>query len=587
MRNATLLRVTVAAVCVSVVMFPYILYYSSLSAWTSQPAACDGRGGAAASVGGSPRFRSADPSSSGGAQVVAELTLDRPPPDSPYQVLHTVTTRFMVGQPNHPLLARARFLLFETFCWPTMRYQTNQNYYWLVLVDPRLDATILHDMEALLNKVPTKNAFMVLTSNTDWVQDGIGVENATSYGVGLQTVAEEFRDGRVAVVTGNVTHLHRALDVIGGGGGDGRPILVVETLLDADDGLNNRAVEWIQELAIAKAREQQRYARYLPPAAPAPGSGSGLSLNSTWWLLCGTSHIEWHNRDVFTVTKAQYEEFGISSGLTGLRTNPYFCTSAGFTRIGLTTSAAASSASASLPRLTQFPNDALGNHAIAFYSPPCTGDVAAAAAATGGNVSLARCYRRVFPGQPFIVKSRSITSDSMENMNPKKPDDYRDVAWLNKTQNPLMINETEMTWDVLRTDFSIDRLRVWEISLFLYENRQDILEENMASRCAPGFPCNKGARKNLVNMVRSWTRQGVNATAAGSAQTLLDLQRRQKQRLAFAELKKNKIGPVGSDGTVAKNEHPGIGTGENTHQRGGDTKQLTRRVPQLRGMANG
>lgn len=449
----------------------------------------------------------------------AIFTLDHPPPDSPYHILHTVTTRFMVGQPNGLQLAKARYLLFETFCWPTMRNQTNQNYYWVVLVDPRIDPTILRDMKALLGSMPTKNAYMVLTNNTKWVEDGIGVVNATSYGVGLQTVVEEFRDGRVEIVTGNASHLYRALDLIGKTGSarqGNNPIVVIETLLDADDGMNNHALDWIQEMAIRKGLEQQRYVKYLP--------SHQLSLNTTWWLLCGTKHIEWHNRDIITLSEERYLELGVGSGLTGTRTNPYFCTSAGYTRIGLT--------HPSLPNSMQFPKDALSNHAIAFYLPPCSDHTAegwSQQPSSGGNFSLARCYRRVFPDQPFILKSRSITSDSMENMNPRKPFDYRDVAWLNKTENPLWVNETELVWDILKDDFSVDRRQAWKVSVYLFEHRRDILRQNKDSRCTPGFPCNKGARKNLLTMEKLWTKQDEGKSDYATIKLSEEEKKRQKE----------------------------------------------------------
>jgi hypothetical protein len=459
-----------------------------------------------------------------------QYTLDDPPIDSPYHILHTVTTRFMVGQPKGLVLAKARYLLFETFCWPTMRYQTNQNYYWVVLVDPRLDPTILRDIQALLNSMPSKNAYMVLTNNTKWVEDGVGVENATSYGVGLQTVVEEFRQGQVQILTGNAKHLHHAFDLIGktdtshnDGDDDDKPILVMETLLDADDGMNNHAIDWIQELAIQKGQEQQRHMTYLP--------SHRVSLSTTWWLLCGTKHIEWHNRDIFIRTEEKYKEFGVGSGLTGTRTNPFFCTSAGFTRIGLT--------HPSLPHPMDFPKEALSNHAIAFYFPHCTDEVdrwVQRPPSHHANISLARCYRRVFPNLPFILKSRSITSDSMENMNAKKPDDYRDVAWLNKTENPLLLNETETIWDILKEDFSIDRRRVWEISMYLFEHRRDILRQNMASRCIPGFPCNKGARKNLLYMERFWARQEEGKSDYATIR-LTEEEKKHKKELALTKLK--------------------------------------------------
>eukprot|EP00536_Pseudo-nitzschia_multiseries_P018317 jgi/Psemu1/55049/gm1.55049_g len=480
-----------------------------------------------------------------------------------YTVLHTVTTRFMVGQAraNPQLtsrsrykvannnnnnnntststststslfhLTKARYLLFETFCWPTMKFQSWQNYFWIVLVDPGLDPRIIRDLRTLLGSkhhFPAQNAFLVLTNNTSWSSDGIGVENATSYGVGLRPVAESYRNGTVPVLTGNTDYLLKALEILDDDDDDdnnhnndnnhNKNILLVETLLDADDGLNNRGVEWIQTTAAAKTTEHKalRERALAPAAANAPPS-----LNTTWWLLCGTDHIEWHNRDVYTLSTEEYSKIGVTSGLAGLRKSPLFCTSAGFTRIGLTTSGNNNNnnnnnnnKNTNTNTNTLFPRDAYSNHALTFYFPGCTNRTSAAAAAAtaataaGSHGNYSACWHREFPDRAFVLKSRTITSDSMDHLNARrKAYDYRDISWLNETDYPLLIKESERWWTLLGEEFSIDRKKAWETSVYLFEQRRWILRENQYSRCAPGFPCYKEARKNHVRMERYWNQQ--------------------------------------------------------------------------------
>jgi hypothetical protein len=463
-------------------------------------------------------------------------SLEHPPNHSPYKILHTVMTRFMVGQSNAKYeLARARYLLFESFCWPTIQYQTSKNFFWLVLVDPGLDISIINDMQSLLNAVPTGNAYMILTNNTAWSADGVGVENVTSYGVGLQIIVEEYTNGKLDIITGNTTYLLRALNwmtkqqlveepqhnnsssISSSSSKDNnietsKPIMVIETLLDADDGINNHGVEWIQDVAIQRTKEHQQQQQQ-SPSHPYP---LHPTLNSTWWFLCGTDHIEWHNRDIFKLTNEEYTEHGITSGLAGLRQSPYFCTSAGFTRIGITTTTTTSTPMTSNSSLSssssspfKFPKDAYSNHALAFYFPECTSTNTTTATSTiiNNNGNYSHCWRREFSGEAFILKSRTITSDSMDHMNPRKTDDYRDVAWLNKTDYPLLINETERMWNVLTKEFAIDRLNAWETSTYIFDNRRLILRQNKDSRCSPGFPCYKEAKKNLIRMEKYWLSQ--------------------------------------------------------------------------------
>jgi hypothetical protein len=480
-------------------------------------------------------------------------SLEHPPGNSPYTILHTVTSRFMVGQaPNVTYgkqfeIQKARYLLFETFCWPTVKHQTSSNFYWLVLVDPGLDERIIGSIRDLMSSTehfPDGNAFLVLTNNTKWSSDGIGVENSTSYGVGLQPVAQEFKDGSLEILTGNTDYLLRALDWMDGNGNvkttkknnnnlrtthndENKPLLVIETLLDTDDGLNNHAVEWIQDTAVQRTKEhwdykqqqlrqQQQLAannntKSSKTAALRQSSSSSTivqpSLNTTWWFLCGTDHIEWHNREIFQLTEEQYSKTGITSGLAGLRKAPLFCTSAGFTRVGITTPPKVGASASSNYSHMVFPKDGYSNHALTFYFPECTTTTTINTTVVVSNGNYSACWHREYPGEAFIIKSRTITSDSMDHLNVARAKDYRDVAWLNASDYPLLINETKRMWDILGTDFSIDQTKARETSAYIFEQRRSILYQNKETRCTPGFPCHKTAKTNLVRMERYWLKK--------------------------------------------------------------------------------
>ena len=66
--------------------------------------------------------------------------------------------------------------------------------------------------------------------------------------------------------------------------------------------------------------------------------------------------------------------------------------------------------------------------------------------------------------------------------------------------HPLVINETEKIWRILQDDFSINRLKAWETSMYLRENLESIIQENKKSRCAPGFPCREVADVTFKKM---------------------------------------------------------------------------------------
>jgi hypothetical protein len=303
----------------------------------------------------------------------------------------------MIGQPNQDILASARLKLFETFCYPTLRKQTNQNYFWFVLVDDRLDPHVFEKMKLLLSNFVTQNAYMVLTNNTDWAADGVGVPGVSSYGVGLYEIAKLYSHGSVNIVTGNTTYLREVLNIMEGRRRENKQLLIIETLLDADDGLNNHGIDWIQGIAMNYTTQQQKQIQQQTTSPVQP------SLNTTWWVMCGTDHIEWHNRDIYQLTQTEYEERGLTSGLAGTRHKPLYCASAGYTRVGLTTAVTTTTndnQNISDDNPIVFPQKAYSNHALATEFPTC-------------NVTYpSECLHRVLQGKAYILKSRSITSDS-------------------------------------------------------------------------------------------------------------------------------------------------------------------------------
>jgi Protein of unknown function (DUF3118). len=57
-----------------------------------------------------------------------------------------VNTRFMQHQGNLTTLTTARLHLFRTICLPSMLHKKNQNFLWIIKVDPFLDMQILNDL---------------------------------------------------------------------------------------------------------------------------------------------------------------------------------------------------------------------------------------------------------------------------------------------------------------------------------------------------------------------------------------------------------------------------------------------------------
>ena len=418
---------------------------------------------------------------------VFKYTLSRPPtiqvPSDLYHshIIHSVLTRFMVGQPDQTTLAKARLELFRTFCYPTMLHQTSQNYYWLVLVDSGLDESIIQEMESLLmsSSPALDNVYMVLTNNTAWVQDGTNKERkSASYGVSLHTIVTEYEQGNLLIVTGNKAHLSSALKWYNNRNKRDN-LIIIETLLDADDGMHYEGIERIQNLAVKHTTKNlQQQFNYLTTTTES-------SLVRDWWILCGTDHIEWHNQDIYNLKSDEYKKEGITSGVVGIRVQPQECISAGYTRVGLVTKNTKDHVTKDKSkdikvRLYDVPLIASANHyaAVRAYSK-CTTEV------------VTHCYRRCFGDKPFSVRTRTITSDGMTHLDPSL------ISYSMKTASTpdtaFQTSQGEHVWRLLQQEFSIDRYKAYETSLFLFEQRRNILAENEKGRCIPGFPCNKSA----------------------------------------------------------------------------------------------
>jgi len=301
----------------------------------------------------------------------------------------------------------------------------------------------------------------------------------TSYGAGFEEIARGVRDGIVKPLAGDARRLIRILEETIEGKPK-KPLLLIETMLDADDGLNNQAMEWIQDLAMSHTQQQQQLQQESSP-----------TLNSTWWLLCGMDHIEWHNRDIYRLTAKQFQSKGLSAGIIGQRHAPQYCASAGFTRAGLT-----SEASSSKGPLLVFPQIAYSNHALATEEFDRCSEGSEDGIRKRNNTTIplwSKCFRRDFEGSPFVLKGRTVTSDSMDHMGVRN-EDYRDLPWESKDEHPLLgLDDQDKMWDIAANDFSIDREAAQATSLYLREHLESIISENKESRCAPGFPCREVA----------------------------------------------------------------------------------------------
>ena len=160
----------------------------------------------------------------------------------------------MQKQPNLIRLGLTRVKLFETFSLPTIRQQTNQNFLWIIWAEPELDNRVKEPMIALLRN----QSNIILIGKNDHPRRAI-------LSPGL--LMEEVWSGDKALLQ----RYHEAAQ---------ERRFVVETRLDADDGLPFNFIDTIQ----GSIRQDRMYHE------------EPLDFYRFW---CVRRHIEWHATNPF------------------------------------------------------------------------------------------------------------------------------------------------------------------------------------------------------------------------------------------------------------------------------------------------
>ena len=208
-------------------------------------------------------------------------------------LVHIVNTRFMQEQGHLLALGHARLHLFRTFCLPTMIQQSTQNFLWIIKTDPMLDPTIRDQL--IQDLMPHDNIYLVASNNNFMIRrdpqpSPIGAAAAAA--AAATGEGNSWRDGAeprdllaptTHIYTGNQTRLYQAML-------QKNLQIVLETRLDADDGLHKYFLQNIQEKALEQFLpyhlQPQNHHRHRPIQFDRP--------IPRWLYWCTRRHVEWH-----------------------------------------------------------------------------------------------------------------------------------------------------------------------------------------------------------------------------------------------------------------------------------------------------
>lgn len=363
--------------------------------------------------------------------------------DYPHPFIHVVHTRFMQEQANLTALGEARLALLETFCLPTLKAQTSQNFLWILKTDPELPRDLLHRLKEDLQGFPN---FYLVASNRNFRinQNFPGAWRDGAQGADLS---------QSTIHTGNRTLLEMAMALQA-------KLPIVETRLDADDGLHRGFMEQLQKQASAVFSDMK---------------------DSKWMYWCARRHMEWHwmkqdppNSTVADLTHAY-------GSLTGIQ-NSHLCITPGFS-VGFPVGTPE-------PDVPVFPHHTLVERIR--HLPP---------EKSCGLAKPDDCLQFVETHVFEAIRSRTPTSAGMLNVQ-------LDDSMIVKT--PWLMYAY---WDMLFDSFGIAREHVKWINDYVYKHLAAIAHDNLAGQCTSGHSCKDEAKADLSKILDSHPKdESTNAT---------------------------------------------------------------------------
>lgn len=389
---------------------------------------------------------------------VINVDIDIPDADD-WLLIHIVQSRFMQEQGPLEILGLARLKLFLTFCLPSMIQQTSQDFFWIIKTDPGFTKTAVFDM--LVQSVQSHNNIYVVASNANFVFGSSGREGS-------------WRDGKECldllqseIFTGDIDRLRAAIALR-----NERPVL--ETRLDADDGLHANFIEYIQDTALERFN---------------PSEVDTSTPNWVYW--CSRRHIEWHSDTDSSLSEKQKANMGsVELGYMNVIQHDKLCVTPGIT-IGYNTNGNDSKNDISVP---QYDHDKLYKNvrnSLSCYSDE-NGNEEHEMEANEEILIRGPCLELVEDFLFCAIRSRTWTSAGMYDINLDGKNGGHQEKEL-----------TGKLWALSEKCFGVTEMKVKETQDFLIRNKKEIARENLIGQCSTGHSCKDSAKEKLRQIVDS------------------------------------------------------------------------------------
>lgn len=404
-----------------------------------------------------------------------------------------MNTRFQQHVHNLTALGAARLQLFETFCLPSIIHQTsNQNnetgyhrFLWIIKVDPMLDAPTKKKMVDMLKPFP--NFFLVGSNNNFGASYGRGIHRGSwrSGHAGLDvlygnatatestttsvrhihrynyTRSGSGREVKQGIYTGNVTLLHLAHSLR-------NDKIILETRLDADDGLPLTYLEDIQQSAIEQLSVSS--------------DQKNRTAKKKWMYWCVADSLSWYP----TVMVDEFKKSHIrpTSNDPGRFTMEYNSGKKYCLTPGLTSGISVGVKDSEVPRYS---------HMNLFSRLTESSHHGRNECSISGNDDLennqTQCIQLYRGKANAPIRARTPTSAGMSNVV------------LHSKAKLLQYNEAHV-----EAKYGILKERLTQANHYFFENLTKIVTDNLQGQCTKGHSCKSYAKKVLKAIIDISTR---------------------------------------------------------------------------------
>jgi len=375
------------------------------------------------------------------------------------QLIHIVNTRFMQEQAHLVHLAEARLLLFEAFCLPTMISQTiqpnqedvdsgnaNFKFLWIIKTDPNLDPKMIEKLADMLRPYPN---FFLVGSRHNF---GIGKKQPGSWRggeAGADVVSPEAN-----IYTGDKRLLEEAHE-------NRERKIVLETRLDADDGLPSHYLKKIQTKAIS----------VLGNAAEKEKGTPGTPARAKWTIWCMSESISWYP----SVFKDGFKPFvELSTKDPGVAKVEETVGRTSCLTPGMTLGLAIGESHSSIPTYS---------HYDLLYELEMNDDTSKNSCGLKHPIDCVRVL------VTKAVRSRTPTSAGMKDLRVNTED--------------MSSEDIAEQWDVLKNKFSISSEKAAVANRHIQKNLASILKDNLKGQCTKGHSC-KEQNKYLLSAMLNY-----------------------------------------------------------------------------------